>query len=52
MNPELLAQELESHDFDYFMDAMLDDVSDDVDKRQGSTIYEGMGPPPTKLAEE
>lgn len=52
MNPELLAQELESHDFDYFMDSMLDDVSDDVDKRQGSIIYDALGPAATQLAEE
>lgn len=52
MNPETLAVELESHDFDYFMDAMLDDVSDDVDKRQGSIIYDALGPAATQLAEE
>nr|WP_211089163.1 baseplate J/gp47 family protein [Lactobacillus sp. HBUAS51381] len=34
------------------MDSMLDDVSDDVDKRQGSIIYDALGPAATQLAEE
>lgn len=52
MNPEELIEELESHDFDYFMDAMLDEVSDDVDKRQGSIIYDALGPSATLMAEQ
>lgn len=52
MNPEALATELESHDFDYFMSDMLDEIDDDKDKRQGSIIYDAMAPAATKLAEE
>lgn len=52
MNPEALITELESHDFDYFMDSMLDEVSDGVDKRQGSVIYDAMAPAATLMAEQ
>lgn len=52
MNPETLITELESHDFDYFMDSMLDEVSDGVDKRQGSIIYDAMAPAATLMAEQ
>lgn len=52
MNPETLIAELESHDFDYFMDAMLDEVSDGVDKRQGSIIYDAMAPAATLMVEQ
>lgn len=52
MNPETLISELESHDFDYFMDSMLDEVSDGVDKRQGSIIYDAMAPAATLMAEQ
>ncbi|MFC6262014.1 baseplate J/gp47 family protein, partial [Levilactobacillus fujinensis] len=52
MNPEALATELEAHDFDYFMNDMLDEIDDDKDKRQGSIIYDAMAPAATKLAEE
>lgn len=52
MNPETLAQELESHDFDYFMDEMLDGVDDSVDQRQGSIIYDALAPAATMLAQE
>lgn len=52
MNPEELIAELESRDFDYCMDSMLDDVADGVDKRQGSIIYDAMAPAATRMAEQ
>lgn len=44
MNPDDLARELESKDFDYFLDLMLNAVPDDIDKREGSIIYDGVAP--------
>lgn len=44
MNPEDLAAELESHDADYFLELMLDAVPEDIDKRQGSIVYDALAP--------
>lgn len=51
MDPIELISQYEAQDFDYWMDFMLDEVSDDVDKRQGSVIYDAMAPAATALAE-
>lgn len=52
MNPEELIAELDDMDFDYFMDSMLDNVPDKLDKREGSVIYDAMAPAATELADE
>lgn len=52
MNPEELLAELDEMDFDYFMDSMLDNVPDKLDKREGSVIYDAMAPAATELADE
>lgn len=52
MNPDELATELESHDFDYFMENMLEEVYESVDQRQGSIIYDALAPAATMLAQE
>lgn len=52
MNPDELATELESHDFDYFMENMLEEVDESVDQRQGSIIYDALAPAATMLAQE
>lgn len=51
MDPIELISQYEAQDFDYWVDFMLDEVSDDVDKRQGSVIYDAMAPAATALAE-
>lgn len=44
MNPNELADELEAQSFDYWLDLMLDKVPDDIDKREGSIIYDALAP--------
>ncbi|BDZ30636.1 baseplate J/gp47 family protein [Lactiplantibacillus sp. WILCCON 0030] len=50
MNPETLAQQFEAQDFDYYLNAMLDRVSDTIDKREGSIIYDALAPAANELA--
>lgn len=44
MNPNELADELEAQNFDYWLNLMLDNVPDDIDKREGSIIYDAVAP--------
>lgn len=44
MSPNELIMELQSHDFDYFLEKMLKAVPDDIDKREGSIIYDALAP--------
>lgn len=44
MNPNDLITELQSMDFDYFLSLMLDQVPEDIDKREGSIIYDALAP--------
>lgn len=44
MNPNELADELEAQSFDYWLNLMLDNVPDDIDKREGSIIYDAVAP--------
>lgn len=44
MNPNELADELEAQNFDYWLNLMLDNVPDDIDKREGSIIYDAIAP--------
>ncbi|MDB6257660.1 baseplate J/gp47 family protein [Lactobacillus amylovorus] len=44
MNPEELANELEAQNYDYWLDLMLDNVPNDIDKREGSIIYDAVAP--------
>lgn len=44
MNPNDLADELEAQNFDYWLDLMLDKVPDNIDKREGSVIYDALAP--------
>lgn len=44
MNPDELADELEAQNFDYWLNLMLDNVPDDIDKREGSIIYDALAP--------
>ena len=44
MNPNELADELEAQNFDYWLNLMLDNVSNDIDKREGSIIYDAVAP--------
>lgn len=44
MNPDDLANELEAQNYDYWLNLMLDNVPNDIDKREGSIIYDAVAP--------
>ncbi|MCO0806691.1 baseplate J/gp47 family protein [Lactobacillus helveticus] len=44
MNPNELADELEARNYDYWLNLMLDNVPNDIDKREGSIIYDAVAP--------
>ena len=44
MNPNDLANELEAQNYDYWLNLMLDNVTNDIDKREGSIIYDAVAP--------
>ncbi|AZA19808.1 MAG: hypothetical protein DQL95_04965 [Lactobacillus helveticus] len=44
MTPNDLADELEAQNYDYWLNLMLDNVPNDIDKREGSIIYDAVAP--------
>lgn len=44
MTPAELLEDIEKHDFDYFLNSVMDRVSDNIDKREGSIIYDAVAP--------
>lgn len=50
MTPDDLSKDIESKDFNYYLKSMLNEVPDDVDKRQGSIIYDALAPAAMLLA--
>lgn len=44
MSPNELIAEFQSKDYDYFLRKMLDAVPDNIDKREGSIIYDALAP--------
>lgn len=44
MNPNELANELEAQNYDYWLNLMLDNVPNNLDKREGSIIYDAVAP--------
>lgn len=44
MTPEELIASMQKKDFNYFLGLMLDEVPSDIDKRQGSIIYDALAP--------
>ena len=44
MNPNELANELEAQNYDYWLNLMLDQVPNDIDKREGSIIFDALAP--------
>ena len=44
MSPNELIDEFQNKDYDYFLRKMLDAVPDNVDKREGSIIYDALAP--------
>lgn len=52
MSPDELAQEFENHDYDYFLDQMLDAVPENIDKREGSIVYDAVAPAAMVIAQQ
>ncbi|WP_225428882.1 baseplate J/gp47 family protein [Apilactobacillus timberlakei] len=50
INPLDLIKDLETKDFNYYLDSMLNNVSDDVDKRNGAIIYDAIAPAAMEMA--
>ena len=50
MNPEEVGQFLESKTYDYYLEQALSQVPDDIDKREGSIIYDALAPACYQLA--
>lgn len=44
MSPNELITEFQNEDYDYFLRKMLDAVPDNIDKREGSIIYDALAP--------
>ena len=44
MNPEQLAEEYEQRGYEFWLDEMLTKVPENIDKREGSVIYDGLAP--------
>ena len=44
MNPEQLAEEYEKRGYEYWLDEMIARVPENIDKREGSIIYDGLSP--------
>lgn len=51
MTPNDLMQEYQSKDYDYFLNQMLDRIPEDIDKREGSIIYDAVAPAAMTMAE-
>lgn len=47
-----LINQLESQDYDYYLEMMLDNVPEDIDTREGSIVYDALAPAATVLAEQ
>ncbi|WP_413627678.1 baseplate J/gp47 family protein [Fructilactobacillus vespulae] len=51
MSPNELLEELQKMDFEYFMQKALERVPDNIDKREGSVIYDALAPACYNMAE-
>ena len=52
MSPNELIQQLQERNFDYFLEQVLDNVPENIDKREGSIIYDAVAPAAMTLAEQ
>lgn len=52
MNPEELANEFERKNYDYWLEEMLDNVPDNIDKREGSIVFDAVAPAAMLMAEQ
>lgn len=52
MTPEELSKQIEKQGFEYYLNQMLGKVPDDIDKRQGSIIYDAIAPAAMLMAQQ
>lgn len=52
MSPNELIQQLHERNFDYFLEQVLDNVPENIDKREGSIVYDAVAPAAMALAEQ
>lgn len=52
MTPEDLTSKIEKRDFEYYLSQMMTKVPDDIDKRQGSIIYDALAPAAMVMAQQ
>ena len=52
MNPDEVAANYMSEDFEYWLNLMLDNVPDDIDQREGSVIYDALAPAAMVMAQQ
>lgn len=52
MSPNELIAQLQERSFEYWLELVLDYVPDDIDKREGSIIYDAVAPAAMALAEQ
>lgn len=52
MTPNDLAEEFEKHDYNYFLNKMLNAVPENIDKREGSVIFDAVAPAAMVMAQQ
>lgn len=52
MSPKELAEEFEKHDYDYWLDQIMDRIPENIDKREGSIIYDAVAPAAMVIAQQ
>lgn len=52
MTPEDLASKIEKQNFEFYLSQMMAKVPDDIDKRQGSIIYDALAPAAMVMAQQ
>ncbi|WP_363472741.1 baseplate J/gp47 family protein [Companilactobacillus musae] len=52
MTPEDLASKIEKQNFEFYLSRMMAKVPDDIDKRQGSIIYDALAPAAMVMAQQ
>ena len=52
MTPEDLASKIEKQNFEFYLSQMMAKVPDDIDKRQGSIIYDALAPAAMIMAQQ
>ena len=52
MTPEDLSSKIEERGFEYYLSKMMENVPDDIDKRQGAIMYDALAPAAMLMAQQ